>query len=137
MYDNSLLLKDAGAVTESGVGTVGGVARILDVGEGLAEGEMVVDVTAIEIASNDELYSIALQGSDVADFTTGSPKVEELACLNLGANEVLSGNQDSATGRYVVPFSNLKLETYFPYLRLYSTCAGSVATGINFSAFLR
>lgn len=137
MYDSSLILKDAGLVAASAAGTVGGVAQILDVGEGRIDGEMVVDVTAIEIASNDELYSIALQGSDVADFTTGSPKVEELAVLNLGANEVLSGNQDSATGRYVVPFSNLKLEAYFPYLRLYSTCAGSVATGINFSAFLR
>ena len=67
-----------------------------------------VDVTALEIASNDEAYAIAVQGSDTADFSTGSPKIEELAVLNLGAAEVIGGNQDSTTGRYELPFSNVK-----------------------------
>ncbi|MCA1906246.1 MAG: hypothetical protein LDL11_06630 [Desulfarculus sp.] len=136
MYDSGLILKDAGLVAASAAGTVGGLAKIVTVGEGRVDGVLVVDVTAIEMASNDERYSIALQGSDVADFTTGSPKVEELACLNLGANEVLSGNQDSAIGRYEVPMTNVKQGVAYPHLRLYTTVAGTVATGINFTARL-
>jgi len=137
MIDNTLIMKDAGLVASSAAATVDSSAQVADVGEGLVDALLVVDVSAIEIASDDELYSIAVQGSDVSDFSTGSPVIEELAVLNLGAAEVLSGSQDSATGRYVLPFRNVKGSTAFPYLRVYTTVAGEVATGINFTAHLQ
>lgn len=135
MYDYSFSMKDAGLVASNAAATFGGVAKIAAVGEGRVDGRLVIDVTAIEVDA-DELYSIALQGSDVADFSTGDEKIEELAVINLGANEVIGGNQDSAVGRYEVPFSNVKLGTAYPYLRVYTTVAGTVATGINYTARL-
>ena len=53
MIDNTLILKDAGLVAADAAATVGGDAAIGNVGTGVVKGEMVVDITAIEIASND------------------------------------------------------------------------------------
>jgi hypothetical protein len=136
MRDDTLLMKDAGLVATSAAATVASAAKVANVGEGLVDAFLVVDVSVIEIASDDEIYSIAVQGSDVADFTT-TPVIEELAVLNVGANEVLGGNQDSAVGRYVLPFRNEKAGTVLPYLRVYTTVAGDVATGINYTAHIQ
>ena len=133
MYDVNLQLKDAGLVAASAAGQVDSTDKIINLGPGLVEGEMVVDVTAIEIASNDEFYQIALQGSSESDFADA---FEELAILELGAKEVLGGDQDSTIGRYRVPFRTERNGTIYPYVRVYSTCSGSIATGINFSAWL-
>lgn len=137
MRDGTLILKDAGLVAVSGAATVGGQAKVADVGAGLVNAELVVDVSAIEIASNDELYTIAVQGSDTSDFSTGSPVIEDLVVLILGASEVVGGNQDTASGRLILPFHNEKAGTVFPYLRVYTTVAGAVATGINFTAHVQ
>lgn len=136
MYDTQLVLKDAGLVAASAAATVGGEAAVLDLGGGLVEGKLYIDVSAIEVADDDELYAVAIQGSDTADFSTGSPVIEELAVLNLGAAEVVGGNQDSETGRYVLPFRNEKGGTVFRYVRAYTTVSGTVATGINFTAWI-
>ena len=63
MYDFTLSMKDAGLVAASAAATVGGAAKIANVGNGRVDGEMVIDVTAIEIASNDELYAVAIRGA--------------------------------------------------------------------------
>ena len=76
MHDTSLILKDAGLVDESAAGTVDGSAKIVNLGAGLVEGKMVIDVTALEIASNDEAYRIVLQGSSKSDF---ADTIEDLA----------------------------------------------------------
>ncbi len=136
MIDSTMIMKDAGLVAASAAGTVATAAKIVNVGSGLVEGLLVVDVSAIEVNA-DELYSIALQGSDVSDFDTGSEVIVELACLNLGANEVISGNADSAVGRYQIPFRNEFQGTIYPYLRVYTTVSGTVATGINFKAHIQ
>ena len=136
MIDSTMILKDAGLVAASAAGTVASAAKIVNVGGGLVEGLLVVDVSAIEVDAT-ELYSIALQGSDVADFSTGDEVIVELAVLNLGANEVIGGNADSSTGRYTVPFRNEYNGTIYPYVRLYTTVSGTVATGINFKAHIQ
>lgn len=136
MIDSTMILKDAGLVAASAAGTVATAAKIVNVGSGLVEGLLVVDVSAIEVDAN-ELYAIALQGSDVADFDTGSEVIVELAVLNLGANEVIGGNADSAVGRYTVPFRNEYQGTIYPYVRVYTTVSGTVATGINFKAHIQ
>ena len=80
------------------------------------------------------MYKIALQGSDNSDFSTGDE--EDLAILELGAAEVLGGDQDSETGRYIIPFRNERNGTKYRYVRIYTTVSGTVATGINFVAWL-
>ena len=133
MIDNEHILKDAGLVAADAAGQVDGEDVIVNLGAGLVEGHLVVDVTAIEIASNDEKYKISLQGSSSATFAS---TIEDLAILEVGAAEVLGGDQDSETGRYVVPFRTEKNGTIYPFARLYTDVAGTIATGINFSAFI-
>jgi len=138
MIDSEFILKEAGLVASSAAGaTSAGTAIVADVGNGKITGELVIDVSAIEIASNNEKYSIALQGSDTSDFSTGTPVNHEICCINLGAAEVLGGNQDSTTGRYTIAITNTYKETPMQYLRTYCTCSGTIATGINYSAHIR
>ena len=131
MYDFTLSMKDAGLVAASAAATVYGAAKIANVGNARVDGRLVIDVTAIELASNDELYSVAIQGSTSATFASA---IEELAVVNLGAAEVIGGDSDSTVGRYEIPFSNVKAGVTYPYLRVYTTVAGTVATGINYVA---
>jgi len=132
MFDPRHELKDAGLVAVSGAGTVDGEPQVLNLGRELVEGKLVIDVSALEIDAN-ELYRIKLQGSAAHDF---SSKVEDLAILELGAKEVLGGDQDSEPGRYVLAVSNAKGLYVWPYVRLYTEISGSVATGIDFAAYL-
>ena len=132
-FDAELEFKDAGLVAADDAGTVDSVDKIVDLGEGLFEGNLVIDVTAIEIASNDERYEIQMQFSDSATFASG---VVGGATQVLGALEVLIGTDtDSTTGRYVLPFRNEVNGTWYRYARVYVNCSGNIATGINFSAW--
>jgi len=133
MIDNDYILKDAGLVAADAAGTVDSEALIADLGAGLVEGNMVVDVSAIEIADNDEIYKISLQGSNSATFASG---IVDLAILELGANEVIGGDVDSTIGRYIVPFRTEKNGTVYQYVREYCDVDGTIATGINFTAHL-
>lgn len=133
MIDNDFILKDAGLVKIDAAGAVGGEAVIADLGAGLVEGNMVVDVSAIEVADNDEVYKISLQGSTSSTFASG---IVDLAILELGAAEVTGGDADSAVGRYILPFRTEKNGTVYRYVREYCDVDGTIATGINFTAHL-
>lgn len=126
-YDDALSLKDAGLVAATTT-----EATILDLGAGLVDGNLVLDVSAIEVASTDEKYTIHLEGSNVAAMTSGSVT---LANIPLG-NETAPADADTATGRFVVPFRNEQNGTTYRYVRIYTLVAGTIATGINFSAFI-
>lgn len=131
-FDSALELKDAGLVAASAAAQVDGSNQILDVGDGIFSGVVVIDVYAIEIASNDEEYDLILQGSNSASFASG---IEDLAQYNMGATEVRQGGaQDSTTGRYLMPFVNIQADTTYRYLRMYTVVAGTIATGINYTA---
>lgn len=133
-YDTLLELKDAGVIAADAAAQVGGVDKILDLGAGEVRGDLIIDISAIEIASNDELYKICLQGSTKADFA--DTKVN-LAVLLVGALEVLIGTDvDSVVGRYIVPFCNTLVGTAYRYVRIYTDVAGTIATGINYTAHL-
>lgn len=126
-YDNSLLLKAAGLVAASADGT------ILDLGAGLVEGYLVFDVSAVEVASGDEIYTVSLEGSNVAAMTSGSVCLAKKVFGNL---VVPMDAALSAAGRYVVPFRNEEAGTNYRYVRLSTLVAGTIATGINFAAFI-
>jgi hypothetical protein len=132
-FDAELEFKDAGLVAADAAATVDSVAKIVDLGEGLFEGNMVVDVTAIEIASNDEKYEIQVQLSDSSSFASG---IVQGPTLCLGALETLIGTDtDSTVGRYVLPFRNEWNGTWYRYARVYVNCTGAIATGINMTCW--
>lgn len=126
-YDNSLLLKSAGLVASTTT-----ESTILDLGEGLVDGFLVLDVSACEVASNDEIYLVCLEGSTVSGMASGSVT---LAQIELG-NATAPADADTGTGRFVVPFRNEQNGTTYRYVRIYTEVAGTIATGINFMAFI-
>lgn len=134
--DDDLQLKDAGLVDASAAATVSSSARVLDMGAGEVEGDVLIDVSALEIASNDEAYTIVVQGSPDSAFTAATSV--ELCHLHLGAAEtkLTDTNQDDVTGRYVLKVQNTYAGTTYRYLRLYTVVAGTIATGINYTAWL-
>jgi len=137
--DSTLQLKDAGAIKVSAAAQVGGSDQIIDLGAAAkVKGEVVIDATAIEIASNDEHYQIVLEGSSASDF---SATLEPLAQVSVGAKEVIppgstAYDTDSTAGRYIMPFTNERNGTVYRYLRLYTVCTGTMATGINYTAWI-
>lgn len=126
-YDNALLLKAAGLVAASADGS------ILDLGVGLVDGYIVVDMTACEVASGNEIYTVSLEGSNVAAMDSGSVCLAKKVFGNL---VVPMDAALSASGRYVIPFRNEEGGTTYRYVRLSTLVAGTIATGINFSAFI-
>ena len=137
-FDAELELKDAGLVGSSAAATVDGAAKVLDLGSGFVEGDIVIDVTALEIANNDEIYDIIAQLSLDNDFGTDT-NIRERCQLNLSAAAVKrsDANADDAVGRYNLPFNNELKGTKYRYARLYTAVAGAlIANGINYSAFL-
>ena len=126
-YDDALSLKDAGLVA-----TTTTESTIVDLGAGIVDGYLVLDVSAVEVASTDEKYTVHLEGSNVAAMTSGSVT---LCNIPLG-NETAPADADTATGRFVVPFRNEQNGTIYRYVRIYTLVAGTIATGINFSAFI-
>lgn len=126
-YDGALVLKAAGLVATSAAGST-----IIDLGDGFMEADLVIDITALEVATGDEIYTIALEGSSVAAMTSASVTLAEKQFGNVPA----PADADTATGRHVVSVRNELNGTLYRYVRIYTTVAGNIATGINYSAFL-
>ena len=126
-YDAATSLKAAGLLATSTDGT------ILDLGDGMVDGYLVVDLAACEIATGDEIYTVSLEGSNVAAMTSGSVCLAKKVFGNL---VVPMDAALSAAGRYVIPFRNEEGGTIYRYVRLSTLIAGTIATGINFAAFI-
>lgn len=124
--DKELILADgAAAITASGVTQVASANVSKKVGPGRFEGVLIVDVSAIKISANDELYTLLLQGSSAEAFST----FETLAALDLGATEVrVGGAVDSVIGRYEIPFTTEQHDTVYDWIRLYAVTAGTSET---------
>ena len=122
--DIELIFHDGGAaITADGAGQVASAAKIHDVGAARFEAVMLIDVSALDIVSNDERYIICVQGSSSATFASN---IENLAMIELGATEVRAGGaKDSGIGRYELPFMNEQNEVIYRYLRIYVDVAGT------------
>jgi len=83
-YDVDLVLKDTGVVGASAAATVSSAAKIIDLGSGNVECDAIIDVSACEVASENESYRIAVQLSNSATFATD---VYEVESIQLGACE--------------------------------------------------
>lgn len=136
--DINIQLKDTGQIAASAAWQVSASNQIVAPwGTTACFGEFMVEinVSAIEIASNDELYRLQIQGST---STTFASTIVTLASLELGANEVLVAgvDVDSVIGNYRLFGSNDVAGTIYPYIRGYTTISGTIATGINHQAWL-
>jgi ABC-type enterochelin transport system permease subunit len=134
-FDATLQLKDAGLVAASAAAQVASAAAVLDVGASPFLGVVVIDVTAIEVDSSDEVYELFLEGSNSSTFAGTAAQV--LGSIKLGhATPLASGLQTSTVGRYELLFVNVQADTVYRYLRMYTKVAGTIATGINYKAFV-
>lgn len=128
--DVDLIFSEGQTNTSTGFAQVSGSDTVLDVGGARVSGNLFIDVTAIDISSDDEKYTFELQGSNQADHSSG---ISVLAEISIGANEVLSGDEDLGVNRYVVPFSNVLGSTAYRHLKLRSVVAGTTPT-VTFAA---
>lgn len=148
VFDADMVLEDslssAGAadpIVASQAGKVLDVAKIIDLGDGLVEGYMIVDIDAIVTNAADLLYEIFLQGAQSATFATAG-LVRNLAALELGAGELLTnatattGDQGAAGDRYVVPFRNELNGEIFRYVRSYIQIANGTGESITCTIWL-
>jgi len=127
-YDDALSMWDAANTVASADGS------ILDIGDGLVDGFLVVDVSACEVATTDEYYTLSLEASNVAAMTSGSVCLAKKVFGNL---VVPMDAALSTAGRYVIPFRNEEGGTTYRYVRISLVVAGTIdTTGINFSAFI-
>ena len=130
--DASLILKDAGAVTADGAGTVDGNPRVVNVGTGLLKAAWVNDISTLDLAGGDEVYDIILQGSTDPTFATN---VSVLARIRAGAG---IGEDSFGIGRVSRLFTNTAEDgEVLPYLRVYSdVTAGAGGASINFQSYI-
>jgi len=143
LYDADLVLEDsldtdgnAAAITgaDSTAGALLTVAQIIDLGDGVIEGVMIVDIDEIDVTTDETLlYEIFLQGSQEAAFDTAGLE-RNLAAIELGCGTLLTngtattGDQGAAGDRYVIPFRNVINGTVYRYVRVMQETAGAGAT---------
>jgi hypothetical protein len=131
-FDYDLRLKDAGVIAASAAAQVGGVDKILDVGAARVDGRVIVDTTAVEVDSGNELYQVVVQGSSSATFASG---IVTLGEQRFGDSSVTLETVDSpAAARREIAFTNEQNGTVYRYIRVYTIIAGTIATGINYVA---
>jgi len=134
VFEGNLEMKDAGLVAADAAAQVDSADKIVDLGAAYVKGALVIDISAIEIASNDERYDICFQLSSSSTFASS---VFNRAILAVGALETLiGGDTDTAVGRYILHVDNEFGGTIYRYARVYTNVTGSIATGINYTAYL-
>ncbi len=112
-FDAATELKDAGAVTTAGPAQVGGANRVVNVGNGLLQAVVIVDVVALDATTGDETYTVALQASTSPTFASN---VQTVATITAAAGP----------GRYTAPFINsMNGDVPLPYLRAFLQPAGT------------
>jgi hypothetical protein len=141
--DESLCLKDAGLVASSAAATVDSAAVYIDLGaaNAYAEFDVVIDWTACEVASGNEVYTVQIEGATATAFST----VYRLITRAFGDSSVNGQPVDTTpSGRVVISCNNVAHTSATDpestiacrYVRLYTTVSGTVATGFNYTAYL-
>lgn len=135
LHDDALIMKSAGLIAASAA-----VATIIDLGPGTGYriGCIELNITAIEINNSDELFDIVVQGSASSTFATASG-ILDLASIPIADDVVTRTDSEyvPVAGVRRLYFDNVGPDgTMYRYIRLYTVCAGTVGTGINYSARL-
>ena len=128
-YDRDTLLKVAGLVAATTAHPL-----ILDLGPARMDGRLIVDISAVEVASGDEKFEIEVQVSNSPTFASG---IFLAGTLKFGA---AAGSGETvatvAPRRAELGVTNERNGTTYRYLRLNTRVGGTIATGINYTAFL-
>ena len=135
ILDESTKLKDAGAVAASAAAQVDAADQILNVGTGKIKAVVVIDATAVEVDSGDELYTIIAEFSNTDDFS-GDVAVGAMQYLGDASAIPGGGNIDLVEGRYALHVTNVINDVHYEYMRLYTVVEGTIATGIDYVANL-
>lgn len=140
--DVLLELKDAGLIAADENATqVDGTDAIIDLGEGRVKGELIINVTACEVDTGDEVYKIVPLFSNDAAHASG---VVAGPVMYLGDAAGIAAILDAATvppdtdmveGRYVIPFTNMYGNNTYRYMLLSVEVSGTIASGINFISY--
>ena len=133
IFDAAMQFKDAGLVAASAAAQVSGAAKVVDLGTGLFQGCMIVNVSEIEVATGDEKYTICIQLSNTTAFPDDASSLTAVQMELGGATPLLLGAV-STPGRYKLYFDNEFDGALYRYARVYTVVAGTVATGINYTA---
>jgi len=126
-YDHQLLMKAAGLVAATTAHT------ILDLGPARMDGRVILDASAIEVDSGNELYTIELQVSNSATFASGIFVAGRIA---FGHSSTTFESANTAIGRRELAFTNEINGVVYRYARLNTRVAGTIATGINYVGFI-
>lgn len=135
-FDLDLQLKDAGLIAADDIAQVGGSDKILDLGDARVDGRVIVDATAVEVASGDESYHLVLEFSNESDFASGIRQGPGIVLGDASAAAMVNADEDNGVGRYELHFTNEINGEVFRFMRLAIDVAGTVATGVNFTAFV-
>ena len=130
MFDNTHIIHD-GTVTASGYGQVDASPVVINLGSGLTRMNVILNISAIKISADNEIYTVHVQAGNNASFT----KSLSLCSKELGHNSVLQGSLDSKISRVVLGCQNEHGGMIFPYIRLRFVVAGTNPS-ITLSAFL-
>lgn len=141
--DGAIQLKDAGLVAADAAAQVGGSAAVIDLGaaNSFQKFAVVIDWTACEVATGDEVYAVRIQGSTTSAFTNAYTLIER----RFGDSSVSFNATDTPpSGRAVLYGDNVAHTSAtdgnsveaLRYVRLYTDVTGTIATGMNFSAWL-
>jgi len=137
--DEDLKMSDAAAITAAAYWLVGGAAGILDLGDTRCEFVVVVDISAMDIASTDEYYALHIYGSSSATFAS---TIVPLAQLTLGDASTIAAaagggviDTDSTPGRYEMYGSNYVDGVVYRYVCGYTDVTGTTPS-INLVAYM-
>lgn len=127
-FDVDTNLKVSAAETSSGA-----EALIVDLGDNtFVEGDVVIDVSAIDRTTGDEAYEILVQFSSSPTFASD---VVTGAAVHLGEEVGTGGTPDaSASGRIILGVNNERLGVVRRYMRLANELAGTTPS-ITYGAF--
>jgi hypothetical protein len=129
--DAATQLKDAGAAVASGAGTVGGAARVVNVGPAILSAVFTVDIIAQTIDAT-AAYDIRLQASNDPTFATDVSIVAHLQSVLIATG----GEDRPGIGRRSIPFVNIGEDGQAKtYLRAYHTISGTTPS-INYAAMI-
>ena len=141
-FDIDLELKDAGLIAANETATqVDSADAIIDLGAGRAVGTFVINATAVEVDSSDESYAIQPMFSNSSTHASGVVAGMQLAIgdaaglATLYPTPTVSPDTDLGVGRYEMPFTNVFNGVSYRYVLLAVTVAGTLATGVNFTAY--
>ena len=160
LIDTTLKLADgAAAMTATGYSQVAGGTGRVDLGTlDRMEFDLVIDISALDVATGDESYTFRLVGSN--DATPFSTNIIELASATFGDTAARTPTApaviaDRGKGRWIIPCDNVGMvyagvdntagggngttaptRTAFQNLRLHVTHVGATSTSITFKAWV-